>query len=248
MDRKSLPSLKSLNSAKSEKLLSTRPHTTVKHTVSQVFGESATTLTRSVPTWSFSKAIRFQYKKNWTSDVPLLELGSTLGKRATSQGYGTRTQYKSPDTPAPDTYELKSTLTSCRSPRIMKAIKETVGRDTWKYDKEIPGPGKYYSNKGFLAKNKGVKLKSRLKEVDIKDRNPPPGTYNPQNTLTFRNRFSAVTFGFGDRYDFTDTKVKEFPSPGSYEIPSVFEFKKKPNSSTRQFKKKQHSFRQSLVS
>mmetsp|Transcript_32096 Transcript_32096/g.31840 ORF Transcript_32096/g.31840 Transcript_32096/m.31840 type:complete len:100 (-) Transcript_32096:1268-1567(-) len=55
-----------------------------------VFGQSATTLTRSVIHWSFSKAKRFHDDANDTSEVPIPNLGSTLSPRATTQGYGGR--------------------------------------------------------------------------------------------------------------------------------------------------------------
>ncbi len=72
-------------------------------------------------------------------------------------------------------------------------------------------------------------MKSRIKPVDGATRdNPPPNTYHPHHRMTEQSKFTAITFGFGNRVNVTG-KVIDTPGPGTYKISSVFDrFKRLP--------------------
>lgn len=51
---------------------------------------------------------------------------------------------------------------------------------------------------------------------------PPCNLYKVNLKLVEPNKFSAITFGKGTKYDFTRTNVRT-PGPGNYLLPSEFD-------------------------
>jgi Sperm-tail PG-rich repeat len=196
-----------------------------------IFTQSATSLTRSVITWSFPRARRFRDIKISTKDVPLLDLGSTLSKSSTSLGFGRRHAFRPVDTPGPS-------ITHREFPNIKQnsnAFNNTgnFNRESWDTHKDIPGPGSYEIERGFVRDNKGVSIKSRCISINPLKTNPGPNYYTPATAITERNRYSAIAFGSSKRYDFTKSVSQKNPGPGTYDIISPFEKK------TREFKIKE---------
>lgn len=197
-----------------------------------IFTQSATSLTREVIKWSFPRARRFKESPSSTSDVPLLDLGSTLSKTATSLGFGKRYTFRPVETPGPGITHREMplikdrNLSSSQSSNNFQNL-DPCTRESWDIHKGIPGPGSYELKRGFLSENKGVQLKSRLKPLDPVKENPGPDYYSPKANTIERNRFSAIVFGTSKRSDFTKVAAARNPGPGSYEILSTFERKAK---------------------
>ena len=73
---------------------------------------------------------------------------------------------------------------------------------------ENPGPGTYDYKTLVGANSKKFSLKSRVKAADSATRdNPPPNTYHPNFALSEASKFSAITFGFGNRVNVTGCKL-----------------------------------------
>ena len=185
--------------------------------------QSATTLTRSVITWSFPKAKRFKPTTNPTKDVPMVDLGSTLSKTATSLGFGKRYTFRPQDTPGP--FLTHRELPSVSSKSGTAILSGPVDRQSWDTHREIPGPGSYEIDRGFIRDNKGVCLKSRGNLLNPVKGYPGPNYYSPKAFSVERNRYSAITFGTSKRSDFTKSVAQKFPGPGAYDIVSSFEKK-----------------------
>lgn len=148
--------------------------------------------------------------------------------RSTSLGFGNRINFltmydqKAPSSAA---YNIKSlfdiNLIKKKGPTMTSKPKFNWGKN-----KYIPGPGAYnLSSRGHFGLIP-VKIKSRhnffyddiLKQkrfIIIKQ------FHKPKYKLVERNRFSAITFGIGDRPKlYPDNK---FPGPGSYNVPGCFD-------------------------
>ncbi|OMJ85230.1 hypothetical protein SteCoe_13463 [Stentor coeruleus] len=195
-----------------------------------IFTQSATSLTREVIKWSFPRAKRFKESLSNTSDVPLLDLGSTLSKTATSLGFGKRYIFRPVETPGPGITHREMPLFKTRNLTSSQSISnlqnlDSCTRESWDTHKEIPGPGSYEIKRDFVSDNKGVQMKSRLKPLDPVKENPGPNYYSPKANTVERNRFSAIVFGTSKRSDFTKVTTARNPGPGSYEILSTFERK-----------------------
>ena len=167
--------------------------------------------------WSFAKAKRFRNKT--MVDCPeLLELPSTLEKRATTFGFGRRWFPQNPkgkDAPSPDKYNIPSCFDlEKRGPSLAGNQRDhsLLPRSN------TPGPGTY-EIVSTLCKD-GPKFSFRPK-ISTKTRcgSPPPGTYNPKYGLLEKNNYSEISFGIGPRAKETKTRPHT-PGPGTYEVPS----------------------------
>ncbi len=56
----------------------------------------------------------------------------------------------------------------------------------------------------------------------FQSQSPPCNTYSPLNTLVENKRFNRITFGKGNKYDFTKC-INKHPGPGTYVLPSPFD-------------------------
>jgi len=54
-----------------------------------------------------------------------------------------------------------------------------------------------------------------------------PQTYLPSTKLTENLRYTHINFGKGTRSANENTSVKSFPGPGTYNLPSVFDKRRK---------------------
>ena len=96
----------------------------------------------------------------------------------------------------------------------------------WRNDKYIPGPGTY----NLASRNRygliPVTIKSRhnffyddmikqKKFIILKQ------LYLPKYKLVERNRFSAISFGIGDRPKLY--RFDNYPGPGTYNVPGCFD-------------------------
>ena len=175
------------------------------------------TLGKDSVQWSFSRARRFK-NKTVTACPELLDMPSTLEKRATTFGFGKRWQPQNPkgkDAPSPDKY----TLPTCfdlekRGPLLIGNQREYSVQPR----SNTPGPGAY--DIGTTICKDCPKFTFRPKII-LKNRNdsPSPGTYNPRYNLLEKNNFSEITFGLGLRGS-EDKPRPSTPGPGSYDLPS----------------------------
>ena len=176
-------------------------------------------LSRTSAKWSFSKSSRFALTSDPTKNVIPPGQPSSFSSRATSMGFGGRTVYKPPATPAPGAYDP---MLSRSSPVTTFPKNDSLPfflRTAFASAKDIPGPGSYSVEKGFLFKKKGFLLKSRNEALDPFKNTPGPGQYEPSSKLVNRKLFVGVSFGSGKRTDFTTREGREVPGPGTYTLP-----------------------------
>jgi len=126
------------------------------------------------------------------------------------------------DSPAPGSYEYKSTIgqglsKSMSSKTILGIVEKT------------PGPG-HYSQTDSSVNLKGtrkVKFGSGNRSIDHHNDSPEPGKYNP-DYLSVGRRAPSFTMGHDKRSDKNFEKAKgTVPGPGNYEIdPVAFDHKR----------------------
>ena len=167
----------------------------------EMLTESSGTLNRhKSASWSFPKAQRF-LQSSQIVDVPYLNLPSTLEQRFTTMGKGGRYSAMLNDNPPPDFYNVPSQFDPYSKkkgtvfgplPRNSLGISFLEGIITSdnqivainKKNIIVPGPGAYNLAKGFIASNKGVKLKSRKVIHNKVLDNPAPSNYNISEKLS----------------------------------------------------------------
>ena len=184
------------------------------------FGMSAYTLRRKNCTgWSFAKDPRFKSsRKHQESDF--IGPQSTLSPRSTSIGYRKRWKPGSAfafETPSPDSYNIPSTFTKQKGPRIMKET--LLPSITSRYG--TPGPGAYDASSTIGRQSPKFSFRGRDNYVKT-NASPSPNMYSPKNSLTENSAFKAIGFGYGDR-TFMRGFLDGTPGPGSYNISSNFD-------------------------
>lgn len=183
------------------------------------FRDSSGSLRReSSSIWSFPKAERF-LSNSQISDVPLLQLPSTLECRFTTQGKGSRYSMVLNDNPPPNLYNIPSQFNPLqRKPGVVFG---PIPFHTSKVYKSTPGPGTYEVAHGFISKEKGVKLKSRKILIDHTVENPAPNSYHINEKIVIRGRFKDISMGKGKRHDFFNKSKKifsHFGAPGPWDL------------------------------
>lgn len=188
---------------------------------SKVFGDSAYLLRhKRTSTYTFSRAVRFRSQKR-SDNSEFLALPSTLDKRTTTLGFGTRWNLARKgriESPAPGTYEIPSSFDLKSGPKFRKVSPGRYGL----LDEPSPGPGSYNVHTD-IGKN-APKFTFRPRNILTKyNESPSPCAYLPSlvQTAAFKN----ISFGFGERGSKTGSKFNS-PGPGAYEIPSEFVLKK----------------------
>lgn len=168
--------------------------------------------------WSFSKSTRFRMRISPTAGVGFIEPRTGFGQRATSFGFGPRSQPRANDNPAPGAYELRSSVVLSQGITLKKKFENPAFLQVvYASSKNIPGPGAYKVEKDFLFRAKGFQLKSRTTLLDPNEGKPGPGDYSPDDRVTVRKRYAGVTFGAGRRLEFTTKELRAVPGPGAYE-------------------------------
>lgn len=215
------------------------------YTDSVLWNQSSSTWLHSSPIHSFPKAQRFQFKGS-SLQMDLINLPSTLGKRTTNLGYSQK-QFipesqlnNAKNIPAPNFYhiqdfvELDERKKKGKSFGLSYAFYQRVYTPEMKhypnpmFFKSNPGPGMYNVSEE-PGKNK---LKYSLYSKGItfsqmqKTENPAANYYSPKRVLTEQSRFRKITFGYGNKLDLAKAS-NDYPGPGTYKLPSVFDKCKK---------------------
>ena len=76
-----------------------------------------------------------------------------------------------------------------------------------------------------------MKFRHEIKEGERRN-NPPPNSYHLNHAMTSPNKFSAISFGFGNRVNVAG-KILDNPGPGTYKPPDAV-LKKRKNFTLRQ--------------
>ena len=90
--------------------------------------------------------------------------------------------------------------------------------------KANPGPGSYnvITEPGKNKTKFSIYAKGKTFAQMQKSDNPAANYYSPKRILTETSRFRNTTFGFGTKIDLSKA-ANNFPGPGSYKLPSVFD-------------------------
>ena len=175
--------------------------------------------------YSFPKAERFP-KISIYGAMSFYNLPSVKNKRSTSFGYGSRYNFvpKDSDT-TPSCYNYCYGVQSKQpySPKYSFGLgREKIVRTL---DKNIPGPGKYYSPLQSIGKDspkysmKGKSKDSFYPRID----SPGPAAYDPKTKMNSRGVFGIAGFKNVKSYDFSkgvqnrfDYKIEVTPGPSEY--------------------------------
>ena len=169
--------------------------------------------------WSFPKEARFRSNTR-SIDIEYLNPNSTLSPRSTSIGFGRRWNpeiQSAKGKPPPGSYEIPSTFSTIVGPKLVKSTIQQLS----KLRHLTPGPGTYDTSSHIGRNSPKFSFRGRL-TLPKRSEIPPPGTYNPQRTLTEFSGYSKIGFGYGTR-TFPTVEKRESPGPGSYSIMSEFD-------------------------
>lgn len=189
---------------------------------------SSNTLQNSSYIWSFPKSERTKRKDFLKLNDNIYNIPDFKTTRSTSLGYGSRINFTSmynQKTPSCATYNIKSlfdiNLIKRKGPTMTSKPKFIFGKN-----KNIPGPGAYnLSYRGHFGLIP-IKIKSRhnfFYDDIIKQKRfiILKQFHKPKYKIVERNRFSAITFGIGERPKLY--KDNKYPGPGTYNIPGCFD-------------------------
>ena len=212
------------------------------YTDSVLWNQSSSTWMHSAPWHLFPKAPRFQNNKSTSSQVDTINLPSTLGKKATALGYSQK-QFipesqlnNAKHIPAPNFYHLQDFLEldeksqRGKSFGISYAFYQRVYTPEMKhypnpmFFKANPGPGSYnvVEDPGKNKTKYSLYAKGKTFAQLQKSEFPASNYYSPNRILTEASRFKSPSFGFGTKIDLSKA-ANNFPGPGSYKLPSVFD-------------------------
>lgn len=182
--------------------------------MASLFGNSAYTLQTKQPSfWSFSKEERFKSCRR-SQDVSFINPPSTLSMRSTSMGFGSKLEVKNmtgKDSPPPGTYNIPSSFQKDKGPKMIKEYFLPLLNKRH----ASPGPGAY--NLVETVGNTSPRYTFRIKHAPRKlPEVPPPGTYEPNFTLT---EFSGnKNFKFGTDSRKIKKNIETGPGPGYYNL------------------------------
>jgi Sperm-tail PG-rich repeat len=180
---------------------------------------SFSTIGKDSVQWSFAKARRFK-NKTMIECPGLLDLPSTLEKRAAGFGYGKRWQLensKGKDAPSPDKYNIPSCFDlEKRGPTLQGSERDYPMHQR----SSTPGPGTYSIGSTICKDGPKFSFRPRM-PTKIRQGSPPPGTYDPKYNLLEKSNYSEISFGNGPKAR-EDKPRPNTPGPGTYEVPSSF--------------------------
>ena len=209
--------------------------------------QSSSTLQRNPNTnISFPKAIRFPQIKQKDNITSFILLPSTISSINSNLNFGFGSKDYLPkhvklnalQNPGPTAYLNHDDLSNDEYMKNAKTFglsyeyyrKNFVPGDRTQnieLNKKLPGPGKYNLDRELgdlnIRNNRRINLKLKGKTLDyideeiMKDQSPKK-YYLPNTNLTKNLRYMGIGFGYGTKYDFTLTPVREYPGPGQYEM------------------------------
>ncbi|CAD8192708.1 unnamed protein product [Paramecium pentaurelia] len=186
--------------------------------------QSASSLRHSIPEVSFSQAQRFTKEYLNTTEYNYNLPGSIGSGRKASFGYGSKqiahayVQRNAEQNPPPNAYFLGNPIF------FRKENKTNLPQDErWKNQNVVtlPGPASYETSNPVGTDKPAATIGIRFKPVTtFKDSVPAPNSYEVNNKLIEQSRFNKISFGYGQKIDFT--KNNQTPGPGAYDQKSVF--------------------------
>lgn len=189
---------------------------------------SSNTLQNSSYVWSFPKTERSRRKDFLKLNDNIYNIPDFKTTRSTNLGYGSRAIFNtlnSKYTPSPATYNLKSlfdiNLIKKKGPIMTNKPKFILINN-----KHTPGPGTYNLSSKKTHGLIPITIKSRhnfFYDEIIKQKKfiILKKLYKPKYNFVERNRYSAITFGIGERPKLYNNDG--FPGPGAYNIPGCFD-------------------------
>lgn len=190
--------------------------------------QSSNTLQNSSYVWSFPKTQRTRKKDYIKYNDNIYNIPDLKTTRSTNLGYGIRkifNYFQKKNEPSPASYSIKS-LFEINLDKKKGPIMTNKPHFSWNNNKYIPGPGTYNISSRKRFGLIPITIKSRVnyfyddiikqkKFIMLKQ------LYLPNFKLVQKNRFSAITFGIGNRpklyYD------NKYPGPGAYNVPGCFD-------------------------
>lgn len=209
----------------------------------------------------FSKADRFPKLKERDQITSYILLPSTLKTNNFNLGYGKKyylpkyIETNASENPSPSAYLSHEELT--KSPLLKYKKGPTFGLSYAYYNKnyipgyrvqnmelnkKLPGPGKYEVDREIgdlnITHKRRINISIKAKRTDfieeeIKKDQSPKKFYFPNTDSVTEKRFSGVSFGKGDKFDFTYSPAMKFPGPGQYELKNKVLKKKRKNIKAR---------------
>ena len=189
---------------------------------------SSNALRNSAYCWSIGNELRIKDKSYKKYNDNIYNIPEIKSKRFTTLGYGHRGKFwvtSNKFFPSPATYKINSIFDL----NLMHKKGITFGEKFYNvksYDKYKPGPGAYNIKNLKKFRNIPIILKSRLcffYDDDLKKKKATVSMqrYKPKYSLVQMNRFSAITFGIGDRPN--TYNINKYPGPGAYKVPGNFD-------------------------
>lgn len=193
---------------------------------------SASTLQHSSVSYKFPQANRFPPIKNTSGNSLYSPSPTSLSSKGTSLGFGNRidlSEYGNKDArmnPSPDRYSLKSDFDKGHKKGRSFGIPYSYYQKVYlpgsreiplQVTKELPGPGSYTIEKPVLEGMNKLTLmpKGKMFNEGKATDSPSINRYTPSTEFVLPARFKNISFGVGDRYDFTKV-FNDYPGPGSY--------------------------------
>lgn len=180
----------------------------------EVWGQSVMTLRTGKIAFSFGRERRFHRVNRDVADIVGV-LPSGLNPRSTSFGYGQRWTPANPtgkDAPPSTVYDITLTHNGPSGYSF-------GGRNSTNGQAESPGPGSYDISTPIGTYAPKFSIRKRIAH-NLNSSSPPPDSYRPTTSLTYRTRFKEIGFGYGKRTESINRAVVEFPGPGAYFAPS----------------------------
>ena len=188
---------------------------------------SENSLQNSSYCWSFTRDRRFKIKQPYTHSI--YSIPSFRSTKYTTFGIGLRKTLKEfnsrGDSPSPDTYHIKSIFdfNKERSKGFSIGVKRKVNDS-----EKTPGVGTYNISTKQNTSKIPIKIKSRVcffYDDDLRKTKHCVSMqrYSPKMDLVQGRRFHNISFGIGGRSPSDNRSVRNYPGPGSYNIPGCFD-------------------------
>ena len=180
--------------------------------------------------WSFSKKTRFTNKRLLNQSI--YNLPSMRTTRFTTFGVGPRKTmlsfHSAGNSPSPDTYHVESQFEFNKRKKKGASLGFKRNNDSLLSNAKTPGVGSYNINLNNMTMKIPIKIKSRIcffYDDDLKKRKHCVSMqkYSPKMSLVQGTRFHNITFGIGPRSPNENMSVKNYPGPGTYHVPSIFD-------------------------
>ncbi|KAL4499903.1 hypothetical protein ABPG72_015252 [Tetrahymena utriculariae] len=202
---------------------------------------SASSLRHASPQISFSKQDRFpELKSNESTLSQRINLPSTNSPKSCTFGFGKKhfipqhVLRNAKENPSPNHYQSaksNSPLNTTHHGRSFgipfhyyyKTYIPGYRVQCTEVAKDLPGVGQYEITKEPGKDKLKFSLFGKPKNRNYNSDFPACNHYNPNPVLELNARYTKLTFGKGNKYDFTKQNRNINPGPGTYKLPSPFD-------------------------